>query len=71
MGEDEAIFIACSTQNVNLKPICAANGIPTVVPDPKKSPSAPAGSRRSENSHVEGPNKSLSEAASEPKKGEY
>src|SRR5579859_3688703 len=34
-------------QNLNLTPNCAAKGIPTVVPGPKKSPSAPAGMRRS------------------------
>ncbi len=32
-------------QNVSRTPICAANGMPTVVPGPKKSPSAPAGTR--------------------------
>src|SRR5208283_3464484 len=32
-------------QNVNLMPTCAAKGMPTVVPGPKKSPSAPAGKR--------------------------
>src|SRR6202023_1969896 len=32
-----------SRQKVNFSPNCAANGIPTVVPGPKKSPSAPPG----------------------------
>jgi hypothetical protein len=32
-------------QNVTRAPICAANGIPTVVPGPKKSPSAPPATR--------------------------
>src|SRR5271157_3001281 len=32
-----------STQNVTRTPSCAANGIPTVVPGPKKSPKAPSG----------------------------
>src|SRR5271157_1042957 len=32
-----------STQNVTRTPTCAANGIPTVVPGPKKSPKPPAG----------------------------
>src|SRR5271169_4493854 len=30
-------------QNVTRTPNCAANGMPTVVPGPKKSPSPPAG----------------------------
>src|SRR5580658_5616376 len=30
-------------QNVTLTPICAANGMPTVVPGPKKSPNPPSG----------------------------
>ena len=29
-------------QNVNLTPTCAAKGMPTVVPGPKKSPNTPA-----------------------------
>ncbi len=32
-------------QNVSRTPTCAAKGMPTVVPGPKKSPSAPAGTR--------------------------
>ena len=36
-----------SPQKLNLTPSCAAKGIPTVVPGPKKSPSAPAGTRKS------------------------
>ena len=32
-------------QNVNLTPTWAAKGMPTVVPGPKKSPRAPAGTR--------------------------
>ena len=45
---DLAQFVSRATQSVqklNRTPICAANGIPTVVPGPKKSPSAPAGTR--------------------------
>ena len=32
-------------QKLSRTPNCAANGMPTVVPGPKKSPSAPAGTR--------------------------
>jgi transposase len=32
-------------QNVSLTPSCAAKGMPTVVPGPKKSPRAPPGTR--------------------------
>jgi len=32
-------------QKLNRIPNCAANGMPTVVPGPKKSPNAPAGTR--------------------------
>src|ERR1700757_2793871 len=35
--------IHVSSQNVTRTPNCAAKGMPTVVPGPKKSPSAPAG----------------------------
>ena len=33
------------SQKVNRTPTCEAKGIPTVVPGPKKSPNAPAGTR--------------------------
>jgi len=33
------------SQKISLIPNCAANGMPTVVPGPKKSPKAPAGTR--------------------------
>src|SRR5439155_19069415 len=39
---ESAIFYS---QNVSLTPNCAAKGMPTVVPGPKKSPRAPPGTR--------------------------
>ena len=39
----ESVNGRCSFQKIIRTPNCAANGIPTVVPGPKKSPSPPAG----------------------------
>src|SRR5579864_6576578 len=44
-GKRGALAPEVHDQNVARTPICAANGSPTVVPGPKKSPNAPAGLR--------------------------